>query len=117
MPKPQDNTPVDPVVSAEPVVTVKTADGSEVTIPTPGPIKNEHGAQNHLTGDARAAARGALHGDIVSNTIARDAAVSRGEAGDGMTPDGSLPNGSQQPDVKDGTDQAKFGPAADKPSV
>lgn len=97
--------------------TVTTADDSQAVVPLSEPTKPEHGAQNHLTGDARAAARGALHGDIVSNTIARDAAVSRGEAGDGMTPDGSLPNGSQQPDVKDGTDQAKFGPAADKPSV
>lgn len=72
------------------------------------PVKPERGAQNHLTGAARAAARGGLHGDITSNTIARDAAVARGEAADGSTPDGSTPDGRMQPDVVDGADQAQF---------
>lgn len=69
----------------------------------------EHGAQVVLSGDARAAARGALAGDIVGNTIARDAAVGRGEAADGTTPDGSTPDGRLPPDVKDGADQPAYG--------
>ena len=109
MPKFQDDAPVDPVVPVAPVVTVLMADGTEIAIPTPGSLKPEHGAQNHLTGEARAAARGGLHGDILSNTIARDAAVSRGEAADGLTVDGSTPDGRAQPDVADGADQATFG--------
>lgn len=101
--------PAAAVLPVVPVVTVLMGDGSEVIIPTPGSIKSEHGAQNHLTGHARAAARGALHGDVVSNTIARDAAISRGEAADGFTVDGSTQDGRAQPDVADGSDQATFG--------
>ena len=67
MPKFQDDAPVDPVVPVAPVVTVLMADGTEIAIPTPGSVKPEHGDQVRLTGDARAAARGALHGDILSD--------------------------------------------------
>lgn len=95
------------------------AEDKAATDPTPplsDPIKREHGSQVHLTGAARAAARGGLHGDIISNTIARDAAVGAGEAGDGMSVDGSTPDGHQPPDVVDGADQAKLGePKHDEP--
>lgn len=73
--------------------------------------KNEHGAQVVLTGAARAAARGGLHGSIEENTMARDAAVGRGEAADGTTPDGSTPDGRLPPDVATGADQHRYGPA------
>lgn len=86
----------------------KKQDGSEVAVPTPEPVKNEHGAQVVLTGQARAAARGGLHGTIEANTAARDAAVGQGKAADGMTPDGSTPDGRLPPDVADGADQAEY---------
>lgn len=88
----------------------KAAQEPGVSIPNPGPIKQEHGAQVVLQGEARAAARGGLHGDILSNTIARDAAVGRGEAADGTTPDGSTPDGRLPADTAQGADQPEFGP-------
>lgn len=102
MPKNKDDAPAN---RGTPV-----ADGSEVLHNFSAPVKNEHGAQNVLTGRARAAARGGLHGDIVSNTIARNAEVGAGNAGDGTTPDGSTPDGRLPPDVATGADQAEFGP-------
>ena len=84
------------------------SDDPKLSIPSPEPVKQEHGAQNILTGAARAAARGGAGGDIISNTLIRDAAVGRGEAGDGMTPDGSTPDGRLPPDVMDGADKATF---------
>lgn len=81
---------------------------ADVEVPVPRKVKPEHGAQNHLTGVARAAARGGLHGSIASNTLARDAAAAKGEAADGSTPDGSTIDGREQPDVIDGADQATF---------
>lgn len=97
--------------SAEkPAITDPTADQiADVKVPAPAPVHREHGAQVHLTGTARAAARGGLHGDIASNVLARDAAVAAGEAADGLTTDGSTPDGREQPDVIDGADQATLG--------
>lgn len=46
--------------------------------PTPGIAPLGQGAQVVLTGDAQAAARGGTHGDIVSNTVARDEAIVSG---------------------------------------
>ena len=46
--------------------------------PTPGLAPPGIGAQVVLTGDAQAAARGGTHGDIVSNTVARDEAIAAG---------------------------------------
>jgi hypothetical protein len=46
--------------------------------PTPGIAPLGMGAQVVLTGDAQAAARGGTHGDIVANTVARDAAIAGG---------------------------------------
>jgi hypothetical protein len=77
------------------------------------PIKPEHGAQVVLEGRARAAARGGLHGDITSNTIARDAEVAAGRAADGTTPDASTPDGRLPPDVATGADQPDYGPAGE----
>jgi hypothetical protein len=45
---------------------------------TPGLAPPGQGAQVVLTGDAQDAARGGTHGDIVANTIARDAAIVAG---------------------------------------
>ncbi len=77
--------------------------------PTSDPAHQEHGAQVHLTGAARAAARGGLHGDITDNTTARDMAIKAGEAADGTTGDGSTPDGRLPPDVVDGADQQQHG--------
>lgn len=90
---------------------IETADGTVVVPGLTASTKSEHGGQVHLTGRARAAARGGLHGDIMSNTMARDAEVGANRAGDGMTPDGSTPDGSLPPDVVDGADQAVYGPS------
>lgn len=46
--------------------------------PTPGIAPLGLGAQVVLTGDAQAAARGGSHGDILANTVARDAAIAAG---------------------------------------
>lgn len=99
---------------------VETANETVVSPALTPSVKNEHGAQVHLTGRARSAARGGLHGDILSNTLARDAEVGMNNAADGMTPDGSTPDGSLPPDVADGADQAVYGPAGQgegKPEV
>lgn len=85
-------------------------DGSEVRYNLTDPVKPEHGAQVVLSGRARAAARGGLHGDITSNTIARDAEVAAGNAADGTTVDGSTPDGRLPPDVATGADQPEYGP-------
>ncbi len=71
--------------------------------------RQEHGAQVHLTGKARAAARGAVHGTITENVHEYNAAVQRGEAADGTTPDGSTPDGRLPPDTLEGADQAVYG--------
>jgi hypothetical protein len=86
------------------------APGSDVLHTFTDPVKPEHGAQVVLEGRARAAARGGLHGDIVSNTIARDAEVAAGRAADGLTPDGSTPDGRLPADVATGAEQPRFGP-------
>lgn len=46
--------------------------------PTPGLAPLGLGAQVVLTGDAQTAARGGTHGDILANTVARDAAIAEG---------------------------------------
>ena len=112
MPNFLDDAPVDMAPPVAPAVVVLMADGTEVPIPTPGSVKPEHGDQVRLTGEARAAARGALHGDILSNTIARDAAVSRGDALDGQTIEsGEHAPGDQlpvpKPDTADAVTQTK----------
>lgn len=63
------------------------------------PVKGEHGAQVVLDGIARTAARGGAAGDIMGNTVIRDAAIAAGQAADGTTPDGSTPDGRLPPDV------------------
>jgi len=52
---------------------------------TPGLSPPGQGAQVILTGDAQDAARGGPHGDIVSNTVARDAAIAEGHVAPGTT--------------------------------
>lgn len=47
------------------------------------------GAQVALTGDAQAAARGELAGDIEGNTLAKKAMEAEGVVADGSTPDGT----------------------------
>jgi hypothetical protein len=53
--------------------------------PTPGLAPPGQGAQFTLTGDAQAAARGALHGDMLRNVAARDAAIIAGHVEPGAT--------------------------------
>jgi len=103
MPKKAEDTPV---VDADALDPTANPDGS----PTPhGTFRQEHGAQVHLTGLARAAARGGVYGDVVANTMARDAEVAAGRAADGSTPDGSTPDGRLPPDVLGGADVAVYG--------
>lgn len=60
--------------------------------PKPGdadfePYKHELGGQVMLTGAARAAARGATHGEIADNTMARDGAIAAGHVAHSAMPD------------------------------
>jgi hypothetical protein len=58
--------------------------GAEAQLP-PGLSPPGQGAQVILTGDAQAAARGGIHGDIGLNTQARDQAIAAGHVVEGTT--------------------------------
>jgi hypothetical protein len=73
-PKPAD-LQADPLPGKDPEPAAPA--GAEPS-PTPGLAPPGQGAQVVLTGDAQAAARGGTHGDILANTIARDAAIEGG---------------------------------------
>lgn len=61
------------------------APSGAVPAATPGLSPAGQGAQVILTGDAQAAARGGLHGTVVENTAARDAAIDAGHVAKGTT--------------------------------
>ena len=75
----------------------KKSDAAENVVVS-APVKQEHGAQVHLTGEARAAARGGLAGDLMGNTLAKTALEADGAVADGGTPDGTTRTGEPQPD-------------------
>jgi len=72
------------------------ADEDKIVVSTPD--KPEHGAQVRLTGEARAAARGALAGSLEDNTKAKRALEARGVVADGYSADGTTVTGERQPD-------------------
>jgi len=71
-------------------------DDDKITVSSPD--KPEHGAQVRLTGEARAAARGALAGSLEDNTAAKRALEARGIVADGYSADGTTVTGERQPD-------------------
>jgi hypothetical protein len=78
-------------VAAEPVaddpgkvMEAAAPSGAEAQIP-PGMAPPGQGAQVILTGDAQAAARGGVHGEIAENTMARDQAILAGHVVEGTT--------------------------------
>jgi hypothetical protein len=62
------------------------------------PEHAEHGAQVVLTGEARAAARGGLHGSQQENVDAKRKLEIEGEVADGHSADGTSVTGKRQAD-------------------
>lgn len=79
-----DPVAVDPVEDPPKALEPAAPSGAEAQIP-PGLAPPGQGAQVVLTGDAQAAARGGVHGEISANTMARDAAISAGHVAEGTT--------------------------------
>jgi hypothetical protein len=76
----------DPVVADDPGKVMEPAapSGAATEVP-PGMAPPGQGAQVVLTGDAQAAARGGVHGEIAENTMARDQAILAGHVVEGTT--------------------------------
>ena len=75
------------------------ADGTTDKVTVQGPQFPHRGAQVILSGQAQAAARGGMGGDIEANTLAKQALEADGTVADGSTPDGSTRTGKPAPDV------------------
>lgn len=75
------------------------AAGADEQVKVTGPQFPSRGAQVILTGEAQAAARGGMGGDIEQNTAVKRALEADGTVADGSTPDGSTRTGRPAPDV------------------
>jgi hypothetical protein len=84
-PRPATSGPVEAGLDAPGKEPEAAALAGVLPAPTPGLAPPGQGAQFTLTGDAQAAARGGLHGDMLLNVAARDAAILAGHVAPGAT--------------------------------